>query len=462
MTGSLIIGDGLIRALIPGTADSSGSVPDGRKFRKRGTALIIDGKNFPGAAPDRLPVLMPAFVDLHAHFRESGCPAAPPPAGDGVLTESGIPSETLESGCLAAAAGGYGTVICMANTRPPIDNVEKAARLKDRADRLGLIDLCPVLSLTKKMEGRELSGITHLEPSAGTSVYFPPMLSEDGRDVADSQLFLAAMKEARRLGLPVSCHCDFGGTEADAAKKAGRPRRVWSRIEENSGVRRAIALGKEAGCHIHIAHVSTREAANIIREAKAAAVPPFILTCETTPHHIALTEADAGELGGESHGRVNPPLREEADRRAIIEAICDGTIDVIATDHAPHTAADKAAGAPGFTGLETSFGVCYRELVLPGFLSLSRLSALMSADPARVVFGGAPGRGPFSGAEAGPDRGRIAPGRRADVVIVDTKAEWIVDPATFKSRGKNSPFTGQKMQGKILMTIHRGRIVFDA
>jgi dihydroorotase len=343
----------------------------------------------------------------------------------------------------------------MANTKPPVDTVEKAARLKERADRLGLVDLYPVLSLTKNMEGKELSEITGLGARPGASVYFPPMLSEDGRDVAEDALFLAAMREARRLGLPVSCHCDFGGPEEEAARAAGQPRRVWSRIGENNAARRAIALGEEAGCHIHIAHVSTKEAADLIREAKAAAVPPFTLTCEATPHHIALTEADAGGLGAESHGRVNPPLREETDRRAIIEAIRDGTIDAIATDHAPHRAADKAAGAPGFTGLETAFGVCRRELVRPSRLSLSRLSALMSANPARIV------RGKGAAANGGPDRGRIAPGFRADLVIIDAEAEWIVDGAAFRSRGRNSPFIGQTMGGKILMTIHQGRIVFD-
>jgi dihydroorotase len=343
----------------------------------------------------------------------------------------------------------------MANTKPPVDTIEKAARLKERADRLGLIDLYPVLSLTKNMEGKELSEITRLEARPGASVYLPPMLSEDGRDLADDGLFLAAMREARRLGLPVSCHCDFGGPEEETARAAGQSRRVWSRIGENNAVRRAITLGKEAGCHIHIAHVSTKEAADLIREARAAAVPPFTLTCEATPHHIALTEADAGRLGAESRGRVNPPLREEADRQAIIEAICDGTIDVIATDHAPHRAADKAAGAPGFTGLETAFGVCCRELVRPGLLSLSRLSALMSANPARIVWG----KG--SAAKGGPDRGRIAPGFRADIAVIDAEAEWTVDGGAFRSRGRNSPFIERKMRGTILMTIHRGRIVFD-
>ena len=474
MRGTVVLEDGLITEVLPWDADFPDNVLNGRRMDhgRRGAGLFINGHGLLDSAnTNDFPLLMPAFVDLHTHFRESGCPAEPPPSGGGdVPPETGrpsevvFPSETLESGCMAAVAGGYGTVVCMANTRPPVDTIEGAARIRERADRLGLIDLYPVLSLTKGMEGKELSEIARLEAHPGASVYLPPLLSEDGRDVADDRLFLAAMREARRLGLPVSCHCDFGG--AEAAKKAGQPRSVWSRIGENNAVRRAITLGKEAGCHLHIAHVSTKEAADLIREARAAAVLPFTLTCEAAPHHIALTEADAAKLGAESHGRVNPPLREEADRRAIIEAIRDGTIDAIATDHAPHREADKAAGAPGFTGLETAFAVCCRELVRPGLLSLSRLSALMSANPARILFGKAPGQGPSPDTEPsmkeGPDRGCIAPGRRADLVVVDTEAEWTVDGAAFKSRGKNSPFAGQKMRSKIVMTIHQGRIVFDA
>ncbi|MDR1618255.1 MAG: dihydroorotase [Treponema sp.] len=470
MRGTVVLEDGLITEVLPWDEDFPGNVLNDRRidYGRREAGLFINGRGFPGSAnTDSFPLLVPAFVDLHAHFRESGGPAESPPAGGGIFSESGHPSEavppsetgplseTLESGCLAAVAGGYGTVVCMANTRPPVDTVEKAARLRERADRLGLIDLYPVLSLTKNMEGKELSGIAGLEDRPGAAVYFPPMLSEDGRDLADDGLLLAAMEEARRLGLPVSCHCDFGGPEEAAARAAGRPRRVWSRIGENNAVRRIIALGKEAGCHIHIAHVSTKEAADLIREAKAAAVPPFTLTCEATPHHIALTEADAAAMGPESHGRVNPPLREDADRRAIIEAIRDGTIDAIATDHAPHRAADKAAGAPGFTGLETAFGVCCRELVRPGILSLSRLSALMSANPARIVHGGT------SALRGAPDRGRIAPGFRADLAVIDGEAEWTMESAAFRSRGRNSPFIGQTIQGRILITIHQGRIVFD-
>jgi dihydroorotase len=309
------------------------------------------------------------------------------------------------------------------------------------------------------MDGRELSGFTGLKPDDGVSCI--RMLSEDGKDVADDAIFLAAMTEARRRGLPVSCHCDAGGPDAEAAKAAGKPRSWWSRIEENNAVRRAIELGKKAGCHIHIAHVSTRESADLIRQTKRslagdARKGSFSLTCEAAPHHIACTEADARLLGDEGRGRVNPPLREEADRQAIIEAIRDGTIDVIATDHAPHSGPDKDRGAPGFTGLETAFSACLTELVFgrsgsEGVLDLRRLSSLMSAAPARILG---------LGGNGAPDRGRIQPGLRADLLVADTGAVWKPDPALFKSRGKNSPFGGRELRGKILLTFHGGRLVF--
>jgi dihydroorotase len=369
---------------------------------------------------------MPAFIDLHAHFREPG------------FSEK----ETLESAALAAAAGGFAAVVCMANTKPVIDTVEKARVLKTRADALGIIDLYPVLSLTKNMEGLELSEIANLSAAA----YTPPLLSEDGKDVASDELFLAAMSCARRLGVPISCHCDAGGAEAAAAKADGRSRAEWSRIEENNAVRRAIELGRKAGCHIHIAHVSTLEAAAMIREAKkTAAAQGFVLTAEAAPHHLAATETDARRMGEESQGRVNPPLRTEADRQAIIAAALDGTIDAIATDHAPHSAADKAAGAPGFSGLETAFAACYTALEPAA--GLRRLSALLSANPARVL--------------KLKDRGGIAAGLRADLVIVDTAAAWKVDPRQFKSRGKCTPFAGRELRGKIMMTIREGGIVFQ-
>ena len=381
-------------------------------------------------------VLMPAFVDLHAHFREAGIDN-----DNRIPSECRILSEYLGSACKAAAAGGYGTVVCMANTNPPVDTITQAQVIKKRCDALGLIDVYPALSLTKGMEGKELSEITLLpekqEQSSNTNIAkCIRLISEDGKDIADDTLFLSAMAEARRTvqqsctGTVLSCHCDLDG--------------------ENNATKRVLELAKKAACRLHIAHVSTKEAIAMIDRAKKSQTH---ISCEVTPHHIALTEETAIKLGEKSHGRVNPPLRSEEDRQALITAIADGTIDAIATDHAPHTLADKEKGAPGFSGLETAFAVCYNTLVMPDIIKLSKLSSLMSAAPARIL---GLGRG-------NPDqrRGHIKPGMRADFAIADLCAIWTVEPADFFSLGKNSPFAGKELKGKIVQTIRGGRIVFD-
>jgi dihydroorotase len=392
--------------------------------------MVINGKAL--SSSNELPLLMPAFVDLHAHFRDPGLHEKDTP----------FPAEVLESASLSAAAGGFGTVVCMANTTPPIDTIEKAVALKRRSDALGIIDLYPVLSLTKNMEGKELSEITLLSPDGGP--YLPPILSEDGKDLADDDLFLAAMKEAKRLDIPISCHCDLGG-------------------DENNAVRRVIKLGRKADCRIHIAHVSTKEAIDtIFREQKDNLLwfdspnykvePNFTLTSEATPHHLCLTEEDAKKLGEKTWGRVNPPLRSEADRQALMHTLFYGAVKTIATDHAPHTTVGKEAGAPGFSGFETAFAAVYTELVRnSAAIDLKQLSSLMSLEPANLL-----------GLDDGPQgRGLLLQGYRADLVIIDPSVEWTVDPVRFMSRGKNSPFKDRELFGKVLMTLHGGRVVFS-
>jgi dihydroorotase len=459
MQGSVIVENGMIREIIPGEGDDGLELVVAEKklgYEAREAGVVIDGRNLVSGLSSheerRLPLLMPAFVDLHAHFRDTVSPAETVSLSEAAFpSETASLSETLESASWAAAAGGFGTLVCMANTKPVIDTPEMAAAIKARTDALGLADVYPVLSLTRGMEGGELSGFTRLSEA---SPYRPLMLSEDGKDLASDSLFLSAMEEGGRLGLPVSCHCDFGGSEAEAAKKAGQDRRIWSRIEENNATRRAVELGRRAGCHVHIAHVSTKEAVEIIRRAKeelAAGGHAGRLTCEATPHNIVLTEETAHRLGDESYGRVNPPLRAEEDRQALIRGILDGTIDAIATDHAPHTGAAKARGTPGFSGLETAFAAVHTCLVRGGFLDLRRLSSLLSANPARLLgLGGPSDRG----------RGRIAGGFRADLVVIDPEAAWNVEPERFKTRGKNSPFAGTELYGRILMTFHQGRLVY--
>ncbi|MCL2831597.1 MAG: dihydroorotase [Treponema sp.] len=449
MIGTVILEDGIITHVLPAHAEVHASA----QTVAQTAALIIDGEKIAGKTntgaddcgkgnQNFLPVLMPAFIDLHAHFRDPGFPL----------------KENLESASLAAAAGGYTTVVCMANTNPVIDNYELACELKKRSDAIGLIDLYPVLSLTRGMEGRELSAIADMAPGQ----IVPVMLSEDGKDITDDSLFLRAMEQAARFGLPVSCHCDFGGQQAEAQKKAGDPRGVYSRTEENNAVSRVIKLGKEAGCHIHIAHVSTKEAIEAIRAAKNKG--RIKLTCEAMPHNFFLTDDDAKRMGEETFGRVNPPLRTPADIQALKLAIRDHVIDAIATDHAPHTNSDKINGAPGFSGLETAFAASYTKLVMPepaaqksGLINLQALSSLMSAKPANII--GLAGNS--GGRSCSPGRGLIKPGMAADLVLVDTETSWIVNPQLLKTKGKNSAFTGIKLFGKILMTIRNGRIVYQ-
>jgi len=417
--GSVLVEGGLIKEVI---IEDKNAPRNAARYAEYNADTVLDGRDL---------ALLPAFVDLHAHFREPG------------FSEK----ETLESACLAAAAGGYGTVVCMANTAPPTDTLLQALSIRERTTALGLVDVYPALSLTQKMEGKALSEITLLTEKAAGKEQNPHsnirLLSEDGKDVADDVLFLAAMAEARRTGIPISCHCDLDG--------------------ENNATRRAIELGKKAGCHIHIAHVSTKEAVVVIREAKKtiSGSTGFCLTCEATPHHIALTERDAAALGLDTHGKVSPPLRTEEDRQALIAAIVDGTVDAIATDHAPHTQADKEKGAPGFSGLETAFAVCYSTLVVPGHISLSKLSSLMSAAPARILVHGGRGVHGLHGKGTEEERGRIAPGLRADFAVADLSARWRVDPAAFMSRGKNSPFAGRELYGRVALTIRGGSVVYN-
>jgi dihydroorotase len=425
-SGSVIAENGIISAVYPGGGTNgltAAAVEQKITQLSDEGGTVINGGGL---------VLMPAFIDLHAHFRDPGSPETLPQG-------TAFPAETVESACLAAAAGGYGAAVCMANTKPVTDTLEQAVALKRRADVLGLIDLFPAVSLTKGMQGKELSEFTPPEANSQASDAVR-MFSEDGNDVAEDALFAKALDRARRAGIPVSCHCDLGG--------------------EDAATERVLELARRTGVRVHIAHVSTSRAAGLVRKARQNGIA---VSCEVTPHHLALTEQDAAFLGAESFGKVHPPLRSESDRLAIIAALLDRTIDAVATDHAPHSRSGKISGAPGFSGLETAFAICCGLLTAPSPegtpppLSLSRLSSLMSASPARILGLG----GRAAGRNGAPPRGTIAPGFRADFCAADTGAEWRVDSEAFVSRGKNSPFDGKRLRGKIVLTIHAGRIVFD-
>lgn len=399
-------------------------------------------------------VLMPAFIDLHAHFRDPG------------FTQK----ETLESGSQAASAGGYGTVVLMANTNPVVSDAIGAREIRERAESIGLVNVFQSVSLTRNFDGQDTSALEELD---ATQV---PLVTEDGREVASAAVMLRAMEICAHRKLVVSCHCEdpelaiaakpFREAALFAARKGNfalgefDPSSRFSslsgsaefepvrsnlssserllRLAENIMTERNLSLAAAAGCRVHIAHISTSEALDSVRSAKRQR--PEHVSCEVTPHHLGLTDLVPAI--------VNPPLRKEADRLALIEALRDGTIDAIATDHAPHTASDKATGAPGFSGIETAFAFCHTILVQTERISLSRLSALMSANPSSLL---------------GIQRGLLRLGYDADLVLVDTKMQWTVNPASenrWFSRGKNTPLSGEKLTGCVLATFHRGAIVY--
>jgi len=368
-------------------------------------------------------VLTSGFIDLHAHFRDPGFPE----------------KEVLESGCLAAARGGWTTVVCMANTRPVIDNLELWGNIRGRACELELVDLYPVVSLTRGMEGKELSGFTEIDPQ---KINRPLLLSEDGKDVYDDGLFLRALEQAGRLGIPVSCHCDkaldcLGETETLA-------------------VLRSIQTGLAANCRVHITHVSKADTVLMLRVARDMAGRAkrkdggraFVPTAEAAPHHIALTCDDAERAGRGTFGNVAPPLGTEEDRLAVIGALRDGTIDVIATDHAPHTADDKEDGAPGFTGLETAFPVVHTVLCGQHNFPLRQVSALMSARPAGIL--------------GLKDRGYVRRMYNADLTVLDIEKKYRLTTENFCSRSKNSLFPGRELTGKVVFTMCNGKITYSA
>ncbi|HUX41563.1 MAG TPA: dihydroorotase [Rectinemataceae bacterium] len=446
-TGDLLVEDGRIADLGPGAASRAETSPSRASPERASPVLSIDcAKSGSGSGPL---VLMPAFIDLHAHFRDPGFPE----------------KETIESGCLAAAAGGFGTVVAMANTKPATDDPNLARDARVRALALGLIDYLPAIAATRGLEGHDVSHLDALEaflaadPSQPEAPHYEDrariwlrVISDDGRDAADDATLLAAMRKAADLGLLVACHCERGafglppGHEASGWYSSPEGMEA-DRSAEIRGVGRAIRLAKVSGCALHLCHLSTRESVELVRREKRRAIDEggaFRLSCEVTPHHLALGAAEARAAGAAGAGRVNPWLREEDDRLALLEGLRDGTIAAIATDHAPHGIADKAGGAPGFSGLETAFALAHTGL---GKLGLGKLSTLMSAAPASIL--------------GLKDRGRLAIGLRADLVLVDPEAEWRVDSSRFLSRGRNSLLEGRLLRGRVLMTIHEGRIVYD-
>ncbi len=368
--------------------------------------------------------IFPGFVDVHVHLREPGFSY----------------KETVKSGTLASAHGGYTAVCSMPNLNPVPDSRENLEKQLEIIERDACVHVYPYGSITVGQKGEELSD---MEAMAKDVIAF----SDDGRGVQSDDMMREAMLRAKALGKMIVAHCEVndllkGGYihDGEYAKKHGH-KGICSESEWKQ-IARDLELVKETGCAYHVCHISTKESVEIIRQAKKDGVN---VTCETGPHYLILCDEDLREEG---RFKMNPPLRSRQDRDALIEGIKDGTIDMIATDHAPHSAEEKGKGLAGslmgVVGIETAFPLLYTHLVLKGVITLERLIELMAVNP-RKRFG---------------IGGGTDDGERADFTVVDLDAEYTVDSADFYSMGKATPFEGYKVKGKIIHTYVNGEKIF--
>ncbi len=372
-------------------------------------------------------VVAPGFIDIHVHLREPG-------------RED---EETIESGSWAAAAGGFTSVCCMPNTDPVNDNPAVTAYIVDEARRRALTRVYPVGAISQGRRGEKLAEIGEMREAGIVGI------SDDGNGVMNGQLMRRAMEYSLPFGLPVIEHCEDQYLAAHGVMNEGYYSTVLglkgiSRVAEDSMAARDIMLAELTGAHIHIAHLSTRGTLGLVRAAKARGIR---VTCEVTPHHFALT--DSACCGYDTHTKMNPPLRTEQDVEALIEGLADGTVDCIATDHAPHNPNEKMLEfdhAPfGIIGLETAVGLTLTRLYHTGKLSLRRLVEVMSLNPARFI------KKPL---------GQLAPGYSGDVTVFSLDAEWVYHVAQSQSRSRNSPFDGEKLRGQVVATVVGGKIVY--
>ncbi|SDB40544.1 dihydroorotase [Pseudobutyrivibrio sp. YE44] len=372
--------------------------------------------------------VMPGFIDMHVHFRDPGQTA----------------KEDIETGSKAAARGGVTTVLAMPNTKPVVDNPELVKYVHDKGAQVGLTRVLQVGSVTKGMEGKELSDLQGMI-DAGI-----PAISEDGKSVMDSGLYREAMKIVAKANVPVLAHCEDinlvqGGVMNMGAKSDSMGEKGISNAVENIIEARDIMLAEETGATLHLCHCSTKESYQILKEAKEAGIK---VSGEVCPHHFTLTEDDI--VPGDGNYKMNPPVRTKEDREFLRRGLAEGIFEVISTDHAPHTAEEKSKGfaSPfGIVGLETSASLTYTELVLSGLITPLTMAAYMSSNPAGIL-----GR---------DDLGNIAPGKAADITIFNPSIEYEIHAADFVGKSKNMPYEGRKVHGRVVKTIFGGSVVFS-
>lgn len=404
--GELLVEDNIITAIAPSITCA--------------TAEVIDLGGL---------VLVPGFIDLHTHLREPGYEH----------------KETIASGARAAAAGGFTTIACMPNTQPALDTATRVAWVKAQAEVANVVKVLPIGAISLEQAGLELTDFAAMQASGAVA------FSDDGRGVMSSKMMLLALQASKVLAVPIMAHEE----DAELAGKGSINAGMISEQLADAGIpaasefimlARDLYLAELTGGHLHVCHVSTAESVRLIRAAKARGVK---VTAEVTPHHLHLTETIVPSLLGQA--KVNPPLRTEADRGALLAGLLDGTIDIIATDHAPHADFEKDVplnqAAFGFSGLEVAFAVAQAALVHPGLLSLGELLPALTCRPAAIL---------------GLPQGRLAVGAPADLVLLAPENRWRVNADKLLSQGKNTPYLKQELTGQVLLTMVDGRIVFDA
>jgi dihydroorotase len=373
--------------------------------------------------------VFPGLIDMHVHLREPGFEY----------------KEDIESGSKAAVKGGFTQICCMPNTQPVADNKVVISYIRHRGEEVGLCKIRPIGAITKGEEGEQMADIGEMKKAGAVAI------SDDGKTVKSSRLMRLAMEYASGFNMRCLCHCEDkeladGGVVNEGYNSTLAGLKGIPRAAEDVVIAREICLSESLGVPVHICHVSTYSGVRMIRDAKRAGVK---VTAETCPHYFAAT--DDVITGFDTNTKVNPPIREEKDRLAIIEGLKDGTIDAIVTDHAPHHANDKNVeynlAAFGISGIETSFGFAVTYLYKTGILTLNQLADKMSRLPAEILS---------------LEGGKIEEGVPADLTIADLDEEWIVDSSEFVSKGKNTPFNGRKLSGAVKYTIVDGDIKYKA